>query len=461
MAKLPLDTSYEATPLASESKGSLGAQRIRETRENARYPQQTEANVGSVASGYTNDGRHSMGSARAFVKATLPTTLLKPDDTTALTTAEMPSGTLSTGAAISAALGVTDTGRLLVDTSGLYPRIHYWSGTAWVGTAPTWNGFVNGQFKVNQRTAFAGAEASLIATKTYWFDRWFTTFTAGPGTVNRETAALPTGSISPVGIKVIGGVATTIGRVGQRIEGSRAQALGADRAVNAFVTISGKVRNTGASALTLDLVINSADALDNFAAVTNITSSVGVVTALAAGASVNFSFTLDIGTASAGTPANGLEVYLITTAPNPFPATENFVTTDLQIEVGRVATVMWPEDFQEQLRLCNRFYQKTFPYTTKPATASGNYGGCFGTSSDNFNTGALWTFPEKMIATPTIILFNPTQANANARNVDNTGDTAATVPAGANLSSSGIMVPLATGAAENGFAIHATASAEL
>lgn len=459
MAKLPLDSTFEATPQPSESKGSLGAQRIRETRENFRYPMQSTLNVGSVASGYTNDGRQNHGAGRVYVGSALPTTMLKPDGTTALTTAEMPSGTLATGAAISAALGVTDVGAVLVDTSGVYTRIHYWNGTAWTGTVPTWNGFINGQFKVNQRTAFAAAETALT-TKSYWFDRWYTIHTTAAGTVNRETASLPTGSVSPVGIKVIGGAACTAARLGQRLEGSRCEALGADRAANQFITISGKIRNTGASALTASLVVDTANALDNFVAVTNLVTSAALVNALAAGASQSFSLPVDIGTASAGTPALGLDIYLVTTAPAAFVATESFVVTDMQVEVGRVATKPYPEDFAEQIDLCRRFYQKTFAYGTKPTTATGILlNAIYGQTNGSGNEDVNWGMSPALRATPTTTTtYNPVSANSNWRNVSAGSDSAVAITqTGAQRTT----LSATAGGNTNVLAIHASVDAEL
>ena len=456
MAKLPLDSSYEGIPPASESKGSLGAQRIRETRENARYPHQTEANVGSVAAGYTNDGRHSKGSARAFLAAAAPTTLLKPDGTTALTTAEMPSGTLADGNPISASLGATDDGRIWVDTSGIHPRLHYWDGTGWVGMLPTENGFINGQFKVNQRTAFAAPETAAT-TKTYWFDRWYTIHTTGAGTVNRETATLPTGSISNVGIKVIGGAATTVVRLGQRLESQRAIAFGAGRAANVRVTISGKIRNTGANPITLSLLVDAANAVDNFAAVTNVVTSAAIINALAAGASQSFSLTVDIGTAAAGTPSNGLDVYLLSTAPNPFPAGENFVVTDMQFEVGRVVTKARPEDFKAQLDLCKRFYQKTFSYATKPAQAAGRTDSLYGYAQNN-HIEFTWMLGAELRTTPTVTTYSTDLASSQWYNVT---DLAAWAAATATAGTKNIRITGDGGTSNRVIALHASADAEL
>ncbi len=93
-----------------------------------------------------------------------------------------------------------------------------------------------------------------------------------------------------------------------------------------------------------------------------------------------------------------------------------FYLAQVQLTVGTAAPNFQSRSFQEELALCQRYYEKSFPLTTAPAdnvTANGAFVVLTGTTNSyqNFPFGryAVW----KRTATPTVTLYNPGASNAN------------------------------------------------
>lgn len=105
------NSAFETTPSNTENI-SLGAQRIRETRNESRLRLDAEHDFGTFTGGNSDTGRQRLGSARPFYQSTGPTVLGATD---ALGSASL------------------DTGRLWIDTDDVGLR-HY-NGSSWVATA--------------------------------------------------------------------------------------------------------------------------------------------------------------------------------------------------------------------------------------------------------------------------------------------------------------------------------------
>lgn len=146
--------------------------------------------------------------------------------------------------------------------------------------------------------------------------------------------------------------------------------------------------------------------------------------------------------------------------PNQVNATDsvnnNFYLSQVQLEVGGMATDFEIRSFQEEVKLCQRYYWKTFPLDVAPAQAAGIYTvTTFSVLADNHTA---YYFPMPMRTTPTITTYNPTQANANWRRVDNANDATYTqlgvTPVGINFRVNG-------GTANWPYQISMSATAEL
>jgi len=93
----------------------------------------------------------------------------------------------------------------------------------------------------------------------------------------------------------------------------------------------------------------------------------------------------------------------------------NFYLTGVQFEVGSAATEFEHRSFGEELQLCKRYFQKTYPLGTNPATATENAWAWYGTDYNLGDTGTFQTqgirFETEMRAAPTMTLYDG-QANS-------------------------------------------------
>lgn len=144
-----------------------------------------------------------------------------------------------------------------------------------------------------------------------------------------------------------------------------------------------------------------------------------------------------------------------------------FQITGVQLEVGASATAFESVPFDTNLRRCLQYYQKTFPYATAPAQAVGSLSGCYRFAATkagaNVNVGFASRLPVKMRASPTVTLYNPISANAQARDVTAGADCSST--ASASAASEDVIAVNATGNAStavgNIIDVHVSLDAEL
>ncbi len=134
-------------------------------------------------------------------------------------------------------------------------------------------------------------------------------------------------------------------------------------------------------------------------------------------------------TVTAGSSMNNLIVFLWTEGT----AAQN-LTLDgaLQLEEGAVATSREHRPAAVELVLCQRYYEKSFNASVTPAQNSASYSGaiwglCSGAAGMSSNFGVTFAVTKRIA--PTITLYNPGAANAEARNsytgTDYTGTSAA------------------------------------
>ena len=133
--------------------------------------------------------------------------------------------------------------------------------------------------------------------------------------------------------------------------------------------------------------------------------------------------------------------------------------TGVQFEVGSVATPFERRQFGQELALCQRYFQKTFPLGTVPASITGTAGAVFGSSSvTNTSFSVTRSFLVQMRASPTMVFFSPNQAGSNW------SEQSGVVPTLTDLGAIDSSISMrGTGSISAGGAhsIHFTASAEL
>lgn len=146
-------------------------------------------------------------------------------------------------------------------------------------------------------------------------------------------------------------------------------------------------------------------------------------------------------------------------------ADDTLYFTGVQVEEGSCATLF--EFLPDHLNLlaCRRRFIKSFALDTTPAQNIGSASNCYRQTAVAagavVNRGPLLPFPVCMRAAPTMTSYNPSAANANAR--DTTGGVDCSAPAFVADANGFLMTNTgnAASAVGNSFSTHWTASAEI
>jgi len=343
------------------------------------------------------------------------------------------------------------------------------------------NRIINGAMVIDQRNAGASISNNTSGSQ-YSVDRWLiygaqaSKFTAQQ---NAGSVTPPAGYTNYLGITSSSSysvLSTDDFVVLQRIEGFNTADLAWGTANAATVTLSfwvrssltgtfgGSLRNSAANrSYPFSYTISAANTWKQ-KSITIIGDTTGTwLTNNGTGISVAFSLgagSTASGTAGAWSAGNFIQPTGATSVVGTNGAT--FYITGVQLEVGSSATSFDFRSIGTELQLCQRYYQKSFPQATAPAQNAGTTGCIFGLSPAN--SGAAYgmvVFPVVMRATPgTVILYNPSAANSNWRNITAGSDVNSTLYSSSQAS---IMITqnTQTVAAYQVCGIHYTADGEL
>ncbi|CAI2719736.1 hypothetical protein [Nitrospina watsonii] len=272
------------------------------------------------------------------------------------------------------------------------------------------NALINGNFRIWQRGT------SFTATG-YSADRWWHEKGGGGAvTISRQSFAL--GQVDVPGEpefflrhdQTTGG-SSPVPKIVQRIEDVRTFA-------GETITLSFWVKGTApATDLTVFLVqvFGSGGAPSSDVAV-------NVGTYSFTGSWSKKTFTVAVPSISGKTIGTNDDDYLdIRVAQSAVNETFTLDIANVQVEKGSVATEFERRPLGLELSLCERYFAKTFPIATAPAQNAGVTGSLYW----NGNSGVasiMWRFPVRMRASPTITLYNPSAANNNGRNIDDSTD---------------------------------------
>jgi hypothetical protein len=110
-----------------------------------------------------------------------------------------------------------------------------------------------------------------------------------------------------------------------------------------------------------------------------------------------------------------------------------FTFSRFRLESGWIPGEYKKVDFGDELSYCTRFFRKSFPYNTEPATGAGVDGcvqGIVSQAGASTNFFSDTRFDPPMRAVPTIILYNPVNLNNQAHNSTDAVDCSGTSSAG-------------------------------
>mgnify|MGYP001048891813 CR=1 FL=1 len=129
--------------------------------------------------------------------------------------------------------------------------------------------------------------------------------------------------------------------------------------------------------------------------------------------------------------------------------------SQVQLCAGEVALPFQPKSFEDELAACQRYYCKTFLYTTAPVQNGGNTSSIY-VLANGTKIMVMWFFPVHMRKAPTVTTYSPDAATSNWRG---TGTPAAST---VTQSDKAVCLQASSGAADNAYYnIHASADAEL
>lgn len=139
------------------------------------------------------------------------------------------------------------------------------------------------------------------------------------------------------------------------------------------------------------------------------------------------------------------------------------------VPVPQQAAPNMMRSFQEELQLCQRYYEKSFDYATSPAQ---NADSAFGQgalvmiltvagTATNRTPSNLSFKVRKRQSILSVTTYNPAAANAQGRNIDRSADVSVTAIGGTEYGLFGSVTGNATGAIGDRVAIHWTASARM
>lgn len=181
--------------------------------------------------------------------------------------------------------------------------------------------------------------------------------------------------------------------------------------------------------------------------VTSVTSSTPGAATLTNGADI---------TVTLGSSFNNLIVFVWTEG-----TAAQSVTLDLakvHLGLGSVANPFCKRDFSEELLLCQRYFQKTFPLATTPAQNAGITGAMYLQGDASVTSGRWVSLPTRMRTAPTVTTYNPSATNANFRDVTAGADRTAAVGYQADH---GFAIEASSVTAGNDNLVHYTAESEL
>lgn len=310
------------------------------------------------------------------------------------------------------------------------------------------NKLINSDFMISQLVGSGANTVVAGANLVYTIDQWYS-FCAGAnstaqrvaGTGQDEYAYQFTGAASVTGIGF-----------GQRMESINTFHLGGASAILG-IDLSNSLLTSVGWAL---YYATSNDTFGTIAAPTRTLISSGTFTVTAS--KVRY-FTPAI--AIPGAATTGLELVLTVGAQTSGTWTIGKPQLEQCSVSATVGSSFERVSYQDQLRWCQRYLEKTYDDTANPASAT--YGGAItiGAATTNSATASpMWLYKTSKRVVPTITLYSPvTGAAANCRNIDVAADVAAvTFNSGLN---SVQLVPNAATVVNHRYAFHATADARM
>ena len=344
------------------------------------------------------------------------------------------------------------------------------------------NRIINGQMTIDQRNAGASVSTGSGTYGPYTLDRWAIAGSGGGVFSYQQSSVAPAGFVNSALITVTTADSSIAAgdyyQFRQAIEGFNVSDLGWGTANAQTITLSFWVRSslTGTFGLSLrngngdrsyvaTYAINSANTWEQ-KTVTIPGDTAGTWT-LSTTVGMYVTFSLGVGSSFEST-ANSWQAgnFVATSGSVDLVGTNGatFYITGVQLEKGTQATSFEYRQYGQELALCQRYYQTSYPYGTAVDAATGPTEGasfiCINTS-DSSNGGLL---PVTMRATPTFAMYSTVggAGSPSARNnASGASVTGITLNGGITTSLPRLTKGGGLSAVGTPYSAHYTASAEL
>ena len=230
----------------------------------------------------------------------------------------------------------------------------------------------------------------------------------GGGTLRQGTG----GIVSTTGNSIRFASVTLTGATSYILLRYRIESKDAIKLKNQSASLSFAGAHNIGSAITLDIHIEKADALDNFTALTNISSSTGL-NFPDAGSKTTFKFE----NVSMGDCSNGVEIRIQVNCGTI--AAKTFEFGEFQFNIGATANMfIYDQTYGEMVEQCNRFYQKSYDDSVTPGTIDSNGSTqLYSNSASSFYYGTH-RFVNIMRTAPTLTIYSTgTGTSAKIRDI--------------------------------------------
>lgn len=349
--------------------------------------------------------------------------------------------------------------------------------------AGTRNRIINGAMQIDQRNA--GASVTLTTTAKYPVDR-FAGEEDTDGTMDAEQVEdAPAGFYQSIKFTTTTADAslgaTQYVVAFHRIEGSNVNDLNWGTANAKQITLSfwvkssltgtfsGSLRNSAADrSYAFEYTINSSNTWEQKSVtISGDTTGTWLQTN---GTGIQINWGLGVGSTYSGTAgAWAASNFLSATGAVSVIGTLNatWFLTGVQFEVGPVATSFEWRNYQQELAMCQRYYEKSFNIATAPGQNLGTVGPLItvqvsGAGSSQYLASHVKFSVAKRATPTTLTTYNPSAANAQIRDTSLGADWSATSTSGAGTNGFGILGTSAAGSgAGNTAMVHWSADAEL
>jgi len=320
------------------------------------------------------------------------------------------------------------------------------------------NLLMNGLARIYQRPSITISSSFQIGA----VDRWLMFFNSSSGTPT-GTGSYSTGYTKLVSGKAIAatGAGCSVANqliIGQRVEGADAAQIAFALAAGRKLSFQAKIYQNTGGACDAFINLSTADALDNFSAATQRYSG-GTVSI----PSATWTTYKNEGFSPTNTNfAKGFVIYLVIVTPASMSG-KTFYWGDIQLEIGSKCTDLEVLPFQQELALCQRFWEKSYDLGTAVGTATLTGAPKQQGGGSLILTGAAFKVQKR--AAPTVTIYSPYDGAADRVCYYNVYDAYGGYLSpcyGSNIGQWGFNLYLASGfSVSYMFRFHFTASAEL